>query len=138
MTGIPGGGTWTGAGITNPAGQFTPTSNGTFPVVYTSTNIFGCIRRDTMIVTVVNPSPVNAGSDQTVCANDANVQLIGGPVNGTWTGSGVTAAGLFDPTVAGTFPMVYSLGGGSCQTTDTMLFIVNPIPVVNAGANFNI
>lgn len=138
LTGSPAGGTWTGAGITNPTGQFTPTSNGTFPVVYTSTNIYGCIRRDTMIITVVNPSPVNAGSNQTVCANDANVQLIGGPVNGTWTGTGVTSAGLFDPTVAGTFPMVYSLGGGSCQTTDTMLFIVNPIPVVNAGANFNI
>jgi hypothetical protein len=91
-----------------------------------------------MIITVVNPSPVNAGSDQTVCANDANVQLAGLPTNGTWTGSGITASGLFDPTVAGTFPMVYSLGGGSCQTTDTMLFIVNPIPVVNAGANFNI
>ncbi|MCX8482660.1 MAG: PKD domain-containing protein, partial [Crocinitomicaceae bacterium] len=138
LTGSPAGGTWTGAGITNPIGQFTPTSNGTFPVVYTSTNIFGCIKRDTMIITVVNPSPVNAGSDQTICANDANVQLIGAPINGTWTGSGITSGGLFDPTVAGTFPMVYSLGGGSCQTKDTMLFIVNPIPVVNAGANFNI
>lgn len=138
LTGSPAGGTWTGTGITNASGQFTPTTNGTFPVVYTATNANGCVARDTMIITVVDPTAAVAGPDITLCANAANVQLTGSPAGGTWSGSGITSAGLFDPTVGGTFPMVYNLGAGSCLTKDTMLFIVNPLPVINAGTNFSI
>jgi PKD repeat protein len=137
LFGSPSGGVWTGAGITNSSGQFTPTANGVFPVVYTVTNFYGCIKRDTMLVTVVNPTPVNAGSDQTLCANAPDVQLIGTPVGGTWTGSGISASGLFNPSVGGTFPMVYSLGSGSCVSRDTMKFFVTALPIVNAGADFN-
>lgn len=136
LTGTPSGGTWSGTGITNPSGQFTPFATGTFPVVYTVTNTSSCSGRDTMLVHVVNPTSANAGADQTICADAANIQLTGIPAGGSWTGAGITASGLFDPTTAGNFPMVYTFGTGSCQTKDTMRFVVNPLPVVNAGTDF--
>ncbi len=138
LTGSPAGGTWSGTGITNPSGQFTPFATGSFPVVYTVTNFNGCAGRDTMIVNVINPTSSNAGADQTICADAANIQLTGTPAGGTWTGTAITSAGLFDPTTAGTFPMVYTFGTGSCLTRDTMRFVVNPLPTVNAGADFSV
>lgn len=137
LTGTPSGGTWSGTGITNPSGQFTPFSTGSFPVVYTITNA-GCVGRDTMIINVVNPTNADAGPDQTICADAPNIQLTGAPSGGTWTGTGITSGGLFDPAAGGTFPMVYTFGTGSCLTRDTMRFVVNPLPNVNAGADFSV
>ncbi|HRH39291.1 MAG TPA: GEVED domain-containing protein, partial [Flavobacteriales bacterium] len=41
------------------------------------------------------------------CMNDADVTLTGSPVGGTWSGTGVTAGGVFDPS-AGSSTLTYS------------------------------
>jgi large repetitive protein len=135
LTGTPCWGTWTGTGITDPSGEFTPNGIGTFTIVYSFSNASGCPASDTILITVGDPSGANAGMDTTVCIDAPNVQLSGFPGGGTWTGNGVNAAGIFDPTVAGTFELVYSVGSGTCQSRDTLLAIVNPLPVVDAGNN---
>lgn len=134
FTATPAGGSWTGTGITT-SGLFTPSSVGTFNLTYTFTNGSGCTNSDTRIVTVVNPTQANAGPDLEACIDAPNVQLNGTPVSGTWTGSFVSASGLFNPTVAGTFPLVISNGAGNCLTRDTMLFTVHPLPVASVGTD---
>ncbi|AEA44864.1 PKD domain-containing protein [Fluviicola taffensis] len=134
FVGLPTGGTWSGTGIT-PSGLFTPSVVGTFNLIYTFTNGFGCTNSDTRIVTVVSPALANAGTDLEACIDAPTIQLTGMPITGTWTGSFVNASGLFNPTIAGTFPLVISNGAGNCLTSDTMLFTVHPLPIVSVGVD---
>lgn len=131
-------GIWSGTGVTDPSGEFTPSTNGVFDVFYSFTDGNGCFNEDTILVTVIDPTNADAGPDSTICVNGNNVQLTGLPAGGTWSGSGINASGLFDPTVEGTFTMTYSFGSGTCQTDDEMDFIINPAPVVDAGEDFTI
>lgn len=134
----PANGTWSGPGITDPSGEFTPSGTGVFEVYYSFTDGNGCFNEDTILVTVIDPTNADAGNDSTICENGANVQLAGLPAGGTWSGIGITAGGDYDPTVPGTFTMTYSFGSGTCQTSDQMDFIVNPAPIVDAGNDFTI
>ncbi len=100
----------------------------------------------------ISPSPhVNAGADQTVCANNSAVQLngnvTGGASTGQWTTSG---SGSFSPNDT-TLNAIYipsstdSLNGGVdlilsstnfglCnEVKDTMHIFITPAPVVDAG-----
>ena len=92
---------WSGAA--NASGQFTPTSAGTFNVIFT-TGVGSCAVRDTAQV-LVNPLPVvNAGPALSICDNAAPIVLSGqSPTTagtGVWSGTGITntSSGAFDPT----------------------------------------
>jgi gliding motility-associated-like protein len=118
--------------ITNGT-SFTPAATTTYTV--TGTNASGCTGTDQVIVTV-NPIPVvNAGVDQTVCAG-TNVTLAGsGATTYSWN-NGVTNGTSFTPAATTTYTVTgTSLG---CTATDQVIVTVNPIPVVNAGADVSI
>ncbi|MCB9194923.1 MAG: PKD domain-containing protein [Flavobacteriales bacterium] len=138
LSGTPVGGIWTGPNITSPAGEFTPSGVGSFEVYFTFTDGNNCVNKDTVLVTVVDPTDADAGLDSTFCIDAAAVQLIGTPTGGTWSGSGITNAGIYTPTLSGTFTMTYTFGTGSCLTTDQVDLIVNPLPIVDAGSDFDI
>jgi len=133
----PAGGTWSGPNIT-AGGVFTPTGVGTFTVTYTFTLGTGCSDFDDKIITVVDPIPADAGPDDEICFNAAPINLIGLPAGGTWSGTNVTAAGVFTPSTAGTFNLTYTFGVGNCQTTDQMQMIVHALPIVDAGLNVDV
>lgn len=135
LTPTPAGGTWTGANVSS-SGVFTPNGTGSFPLVYSFTNANGCTNTDTLIVTVVDPIPASAGPDSSRCFGAGTMTLVGTPAGGTWSGTGITAAGVFTPNTVGTRPLVYTFGTGTCLSRDTMLMTVNPLPVVDAGPNF--
>lgn len=137
LSGSPGGGIWSGPGVTNPTGEFTPSAIGNFTVIYRVTSVNGCVNRDTIIVAVINPSGVSAGNDTTVCENATGIVLSGTPSGGSWSGSGIDAAGNFTPTGPGDFDLVYAVGSGTCLSRDTLIAHVNPKPVVVAGADFD-
>lgn len=67
-----------------------------------------------------------------LCADDLPVTLIASPTGGTWSGNGIvdTAAGIFDPAVAGvgTHPVSYSVGDVACVET-IMITVVEPLSV---------
>ena len=134
MTGNPIGGTWSGIGVTS-AGAFTPTGLGPVVLTYTYTNSNGCIGTDQVIVTVVNPSQASAGLNQNFCLGSPALQLNGTPAGGTWSGTGVNATGLFNPSVAGPSVLTYSFGSGTCLTTDqiTITSFTSPTVNVNSG-----
>lgn len=133
LTGSPLGGTWSGAGGTTSGGSFTPTTGGVFQQIYSFTDANGCVNSDTLILTVISPTPANAGADTSVCLNVGNVNFSGIPAGGSWSGPNVSVGGIFSPTSVGTFNLVYTFGIGTCQTTDTVIAVVFPLPLVDAG-----
>lgn len=127
----PLGGSWSGSGIT-VTGEFTPSAEGTFPLVYLFTNpITTCKNTDTLFVKVIKPEEVDAGTGFSICENHAVTTLTGfkPATNGIWTGPGVSG-NTFNPSVAGVgvHTLTYSYGGGSCIKTDTIKISVKPAP----------
>ncbi|MFT3886487.1 MAG: PKD domain-containing protein [Flavobacteriales bacterium] len=132
LTGFsPAGGTWSGDPNVTADGRFTPNGVGTFNLTYTYTNASNCTASAGIVVTVVAiTNPANAGNDRAVCINSGALQLSGSPAGGTWSGPHVDAAGSFDPAVAGTFTLTYSVGTASCVTQDQVDITVHPLPAV--------
>ncbi len=80
---------------------------------------------DTIYVNVLPyTSTLSVGANQTTCTNNLPTQLIGAPVGGTWTGTGVSNTGLFTPMTAGSFYLVYHY----CGYKDSLLMTVNAPP----------
>jgi hypothetical protein len=136
MTGLPAGGTWSGEGI-NGAGLFTPgfvTPGSTINLTYT-VDVDGCEASQTKQVTVsLNPATVNAGPDLTVCASDPAFVLTGFVGSGgTWTGTGVSGNGIFNPSQATLGPnsLTYTvtfIQSPACSGTDTRIINVLAAP----------
>ncbi|WP_306643254.1 PKD domain-containing protein [Sanyastnella coralliicola] len=122
-------GEWSGPDI-DVDGLFTPSQPGTFTVYYTFTNIAGCTNIDSCDVTVIDPTLANAGPDLGLCLNGADEVLANG---GTWTGDNVTPEGVFSPTETGTFDLTYTIGVGTCETSDDLQITVFELPTVDAG-----
>jgi large repetitive protein len=88
---------------------------------------FAIIQADSVTVMAAGP----------FCNTDSIVQLVANQTQGTWTGTGVNASGLFNPAIAPlnlASPIIFSTGSGSCLVTDTVLVLVQGTPV-NAGAD---
>jgi len=124
------GGTWTGTGV-SASGLFSPSAAGAgnHIITYTLTQ-GGCTGSSTTNITVnttPNPSIAPAGP---FCTNSTPVTLTAGPSGGTWSGAGVTAAGLFDPQAAGAgnHTITYTLTTGTCTGTASTTITVNPQP----------
>lgn len=138
LTASPAGGTWSGTGITNPSGEFTPSAIGSFKVIYKFTSPEGCVNRDTILISVINASGVSAGNDTTFCENAGVILLTGNPAGGSWSGSGIDAAGNITPPGPGDIEYVYSVGSGTCLSKDTLIAHILAKPIVNAGSDFSI
>jgi hypothetical protein len=149
LTGTPAGGTWSGTGVTG--NQFVPAA-GTQTISYSVTQN-GCTSNASATITVNAAPTVTTGSYGPLCSGDALLELIGSPVGGVWSGTGVSG-NSFDPS-AGTQTLTYSLTQsgctGSASTTITVtpsptaeftvgttdLFVNEPIDFVNASSGGN-
>ncbi len=135
LTATPAGGTWSGTGV-NSSGLFTATAAGSFTLTYTKVSAQGCPFSDTMVMTVINPSPPNGGSDHVVCLNTPAFQL---PTAGNWSGSPlVTSGGVFTPNAVGIYNLTVSATSGGCTVTDNVQVSVLALPTINAGSDQNI
>lgn len=124
--------------ITGASVTANPVSTISYSVIGTNTTT-GC--KDTSISLVtVNPLPVvNAGVNITLCNQPIPNTLTGqSPLGGTWTGAGVTSAGVFTPSAAGNFILTYTYSDGTCSNHDTMTVTVIAPQAVNAGTGFAI
>jgi gliding motility-associated-like protein len=76
--------------------------------------------------------PFNATINQPgpLCSSGSAVQLTAATGGGTWSGSGVTSTGVFNPSTAGagTHTVSYSVGAAPCTGTDSKQIVVNPPP----------
>ncbi|MFN5635576.1 MAG: gliding motility-associated C-terminal domain-containing protein [Flavobacteriia bacterium] len=124
--------TWSSA-VTN-AVAFTPTATGIYTVTGTSTG--GCTSTDQVLVTV-NPLPtVNAGADVTLCAGQTAALSATGANSYTWSPL-VTNGVAFNPSATATYTVTGTASNG-CTNTDQVLVTVNPLPIVNGGADVSI
>ncbi len=141
LVGSPFGGTWTGNGVT-AGGVFTPTStmSGNITLTY-SINENGCTGTDPVIISITNAIAINAGQNQTVCDNQSAFNLTGAsPSGGTWTGTGVTTTGNFNPIglAAGPITLVYRATQNNCTALSSKTITVNAAPTVTAGTDVSI
>ena len=99
--GSPAGGTFSGTGV-SAAGSFDPAiaGVGSHVITYTFTDTNGCENSATANV-VVNALPVVSVSGGPFCVDDAASNLVGSPAGGTFSGTGVSAGGSFDPCYGG-------------------------------------
>ncbi|MBX7051870.1 MAG: PKD domain-containing protein [Flavobacteriales bacterium] len=134
LTGFsPSGGVWSGTDVSS-SGVFTPSTLGAHVLTYSYTNAFGCTSSDSNTITVIATTYADAGADSDLCEGSATVNLTPGVSGGSWSGSAyVNSSGAFTPTQNGSFTVTYTLGSGSCLTTDNRIVNVHDIPVVNAG-----
>ena len=141
LTGLPAGGTWSGTAVTS-GGSFTPTGSGVFPLVYCYTNPATlCAKCDTLTMTVANAVAANAGPDFSLCQNSPSLNLPTPTPGGIWSGpvgTPITSSGFFTPSTVASYTIVYSLGAGTCVTTDTVVVTVRPLPNVELGNNVTI
>jgi gliding motility-associated-like protein len=154
-----GSGTWTTLG----SGTFSPnntTLNATYDpstadttakkvtLILTSSNNGGCSPvSDTIVLTYSTVPTATAGTNQTVCANNADVSLNATSSTGTgvWTTSGT---GTFTPnnttlnatyvpsaadTTAKTVTLTFTATGGCVPVSKSIVITITPAPDVNAG-----
>jgi gliding motility-associated-like protein len=167
LAGSVSGGATTGTWTTSGSGSFNPnadalnatyipsnadTTAGSVTLTLTSTNNGGCTAvTDDMVITYTTIPIVDAGTDQTVCANPAVVTLggsiIGGGNAGIWSTSG---SGTFAPvatdlnatyspsaadTTAGTVTLTLTSTTGCVVVTDQLTLTITPGPNAIAGAD---
>ena len=100
----------------------------------TGTNSDGCQNTNTVSVTVNPSQPVNAGPDQAVCIGEP-VTLSASPTNQgatfVWTG-GVVNGVPFVPAQTTQYT-VTSTDVNGCNSKDSVIITVRPLPVITAG-----
>ncbi len=129
--------TLTASGISNPVwdngvtdGQsFSPASTATYTVTGAQN---GCSGSDQVTITVTPLPAVSAGNDVTVCAG-SSVTLSGSGASGYTWNNGVQDGVPFVPAATTTYQVTSA--NGACSSTDQVIVTVNPLPVVNAGAD---
>ncbi|NEM97525.1 Ig-like domain-containing protein [Pontibacter burrus] len=118
------------------ARTFTTAAAGDFSVRVTNSS--GCTTSSAVTkVTVTTPPTVIAGQDQSVCVNATALTLTGfSPAGGTWSGPGVSANGLFNPTTAGvgSHTLTYTVNQNSCTVSATKVITVTPGVASSAGS----
>jgi PKD repeat protein len=132
------GGTWSGIGISVPdEGIFDPSLPpipDDYPITYEVENGV-CISTATQIIVVVASQIVTA-PDTFFCITDLPVQLgVDPPMMGTFSGTGVTSQGVFDPDSASLGPNTISflsVDANGCEVATTFNVDVDTIPEITS------
>jgi len=164
LNGLVSGPTTTGIWTSTGTGVFIPSNtslnavyqassqdstNGSVTLTLTSTNNGNCNPEfDDMTITILPAGGANAGADQSVCANNANVTLVGiitgNATTGTWSSSGtgvflpnttsLNATYIPSPADSTNGTVSITLTANSCNlATDVTVITITPSPIVNAG-----
>ena len=117
LAATPVGGVFSGPGVSG--NRFNPSLAGagrhtlSYTINFENTLGIDCPVTVTQDVTVTLFSPISLPPDTTLCFSQDAFRLRAKPAGGTWSGQGVTEAGVFTPpAAAGTFVLTYSLPGG--------------------------
>lgn len=139
--GVIGGASWTwvpNTGLSNPNAQ-NPLASPYNTTVYTviADNGAGCLATDSILVSV-NPLPIaNAGPNHEICIGESIVLQGSGGTNYQWS----PAIDLDNPnaqlpvsTPSNTITYALTVtDSNSCEDTDEVTVVVNPLPIVDAG-----
>ena len=140
LTATPAGGTFSGPGVS--AGRFNPAAAGVgrHRLTYAISDSLGCGTISREVVVGATPT-LAAGRDTVLCADQLRpFQLRGfSPAGGVWSGTGVTAGGLFTPpntnNRGGIYRLRYTVTEGPCQATAPRQVLLAPSNAQNVGLN---
>ncbi|MES2627965.1 MAG: gliding motility-associated C-terminal domain-containing protein [Bacteroidota bacterium] len=128
----PSGGSWSGAGITDTIGIFSPAvaaqgAEGTFDIYY---DVRGCVDTMRVILTAIDPN--FSGLQDIYCLNNMTIPLTPTPTGGTFSGDGITG-NSFNPMDArpGQHQVTYTYGTGSCRVTEVKTVTVRDSVIFN-------
>lgn len=133
------GGIWSGNFVEN-GNSFNAARaiQGEFVLTYTYRTELGCTVTKNRKVTVTPPPVVNAGTNLTVCIDDAVIDLTQtvNVQNSQWSGTGVES-NRFNAAVAGlgSHQLTMTITNGECISRATKFINVVPLPEVTAGAD---
>ena len=134
FNGSPSGGIWVGSKIDN-AGLFLPNGIVQDTAIYQYTDVFGCYNEDTLLIDVQATVLANAGIDFEKCVSETQIPLNGLPLGGYWNHVNINSQ-IFTVTQPDTLDLVYFYGSGNCLNNDTMNLVINPLPIVDIGNDF--
>jgi PKD repeat protein len=132
---------WNQPIVANPTAAATSfTAATTLILQLKATDIKGCSATHAITVNVFTIGTVDAGNDMTVCTNEGAVTLTGqSPAGGSWSGTGVTAAGVFTPTGIGNYTLTYTyINAHGCDASDTRNIQVVDPSTVNVGTDVEV
>lgn len=125
LYGTPFGGTFSGTGV-SLGGTFDPTGLGgnTYEIIYEYGICSACPGSDTIYITVNSPQTgIISNNPDTLCINSPAVTLTGIPTGGSFSGTGITSGGYFDPALAGTGSHVITYNA-PCATPAVVTIVV--------------
>ena len=128
----PGGGMYSGVGVTNNVFDPAIAGPGTHTITYTITGVCPAVSTQTLIV---EPEPIISITPVTnLCETGTSVQLSATPIGGVFTGGGVVGSS-FDPIIvgAGSHDVIYNISG-TCIASDTLSVQVDSVPNVSISA----
>jgi len=125
------GGTWTGTGVNAATGVFNPTTAGVgnWPISYSTGGACPNTGSVTIQVTAAQASVINAPTS--ICTGANAVTLTANNAGGTWSGTGVSASGVFTPSTVGIQTITYTPAAGQCYSAGTANIQVIQTPTVS-------
>ena len=120
------GGIFSGNGVVG--NTFNPAAGGDYPVKYVVGN-GGCLDSSTQIINVLpKPIPSFAPSLKQVCEQAPLITLNPLITGGAFTGSSYLNGNNFDPQLAGSYTIVYTITEKGCTDSSKQTIIVDPMP----------
>ncbi|HEX7845897.1 MAG TPA: PKD domain-containing protein, partial [Chitinophagaceae bacterium] len=126
---------------TNTYPEFNTPASKTYTVRMVSYSGASCLDEVIKTITVLATPAVYFNTIPEVCSNATSFQLTQAgitntlPGSGSFSGTGVSPAGIFNPaTGAGTYTIRYTYtGSNSCTNYAEQTIVVHPTPIANAG-----
>lgn len=141
VNGSPGGGSYSGPGVSGNSFNPAIAGVGTHAVSYNYTSSNGCTGTATTLIEVKAQPVLSIQQPQAVCVNDNAFALnVGIPSGGNYSGPGVSA-GNFNPATAGAgvHTLVYSYtAANGCSNSISTNITVNPLPNISFPALTNL
>ncbi|WP_324675285.1 gliding motility-associated C-terminal domain-containing protein [Hymenobacter sp. GOD-10R] len=131
LTASPAGGTYSGPGMSGNTFNPAQAGVGTHLIRYTLPDSVAC-GSITQTITVSAPPTVQVGRDTTLCADQTRAfrMLRASPAGGTWSGTGITADGMFTPpntnNRGGIFTLSYTITQNGCAVAATRKIVIAP------------
>jgi len=134
----PGGGQWTGKGISGSTFDPAVAGKGQHYLTYTYTDSFGCSNSDSLLATVYDYVPTITVTDSVkACSNGDIATITAQPSGGGWIGPGIASTSntiQVDPKILGSGDFTYKYGyrdSNSCTNSDSTVIRVAQAPVAS-------
>ncbi|MGB0430059.1 MAG: T9SS type A sorting domain-containing protein [Bacteroidia bacterium] len=144
LTGVPAGGKWNGTTITDSTFYPSQAKKGKHKLIYKFTNKYGCIDKDTLVVTVTNEKEnIILSGNTTECEGDSFTTIGAQPSGGFWVAKGLvsyddTLKYQIDQLPVGEYWIKYVIDDSiRCKSEDSLMITIKKNPFAQVGFEYN-